>query len=155
MGEITDGDPLFPGESEIDQLFCIQKVCGKLPPGLQEKFDENPRFVGFKFPELSTHETIEKKYVGKMSAKALSLMNGMLTMEHEQRLSAIECLAHPYFDGLRNEEIECMIQGFKQMKQQQLHSAAVIYNSNTTNTRGEQSKSRASVRSTMQSKEIA
>lgn len=23
MGEITDGDPLFPGESEIDQLFCI------------------------------------------------------------------------------------------------------------------------------------
>lgn len=31
MGEITDGDPLFPGESEIDQLFCIQKVMGKLP----------------------------------------------------------------------------------------------------------------------------
>ena len=23
MGEITDGDPLFPGDSEIDQLFCI------------------------------------------------------------------------------------------------------------------------------------
>jgi hypothetical protein len=23
LGEITDGDPLFPGESEIDQLFCI------------------------------------------------------------------------------------------------------------------------------------
>lgn len=31
MGEIMDGDPLFPGESEIDQLFCIQKVLGKLP----------------------------------------------------------------------------------------------------------------------------
>lgn len=28
MGEITDGDPLFPGESEIDQLYCIQKVLG-------------------------------------------------------------------------------------------------------------------------------
>lgn len=23
MGELTDGEPLFPGESEIDQLFCI------------------------------------------------------------------------------------------------------------------------------------
>lgn len=44
-----------------------------------------------------------------MSAKALSLMNGMLSMEHEQRLSAIECIAHPYFDGLRNDEIENMI----------------------------------------------
>ena len=26
MGELTDGQPLFPGESEIDQLFIIQKV---------------------------------------------------------------------------------------------------------------------------------
>lgn len=78
MGEIIDGDPLFPGESEIDQLFCIQKVLGKLPQSLQEKFDENPRFVGFKFPELNKPETLEKRYVGKMSAKALSLMNGML-----------------------------------------------------------------------------
>ena len=23
MGEISDGDPLFPGESEIDQLYCV------------------------------------------------------------------------------------------------------------------------------------
>jgi cyclin-dependent kinase-like len=26
MGELSDGNPLFPGESEIDQLFLIQKV---------------------------------------------------------------------------------------------------------------------------------
>ena len=26
MGELTDGQPLFPGESEIDQLYVIQKV---------------------------------------------------------------------------------------------------------------------------------
>ena len=26
MGEITDGEPLFPGDSEIDQLYQIQKV---------------------------------------------------------------------------------------------------------------------------------
>jgi cyclin-dependent kinase-like len=32
MAEITDGDALFPGESEIDQLFCIQKIMGKLTP---------------------------------------------------------------------------------------------------------------------------
>lgn len=31
MGEITDGQPLFPGESEIDQLYCIQKILGPLP----------------------------------------------------------------------------------------------------------------------------
>ena len=26
MGELTDGQPLFPGESEFDQLHVIQKV---------------------------------------------------------------------------------------------------------------------------------
>ena len=27
MGELCDGEPLFPGDSEIDQLYQIQKVC--------------------------------------------------------------------------------------------------------------------------------
>ena len=31
MGELMDGQPLFPGDSEVDQLFVIQKVLGKLP----------------------------------------------------------------------------------------------------------------------------
>lgn len=30
MGELIDGQPLFPGESEIDQLYVIQKVLGPL-----------------------------------------------------------------------------------------------------------------------------
>ena len=30
MGELTDGEPLFPSESDIDQLYCIQKVKGPL-----------------------------------------------------------------------------------------------------------------------------
>eukprot|EP00961_Rhodomonas_salina_P167821 2262456-Rhodomonas_salina.1 len=33
MGELTDGQPLFPGESEIDQLYVIQKVMGPLTSG--------------------------------------------------------------------------------------------------------------------------
>jgi cyclin-dependent kinase-like len=37
--------------------------------------------VGFKFPELTKPETIEKKYVGKMSSKALNLMGEMLQMD--------------------------------------------------------------------------
>ena len=39
-------------------------------------------------------------------------MNGMLNMEHEKRFTAIECLAHPYFDGMRSSETENLIQGF-------------------------------------------
>ena len=30
MGELIDGQPLFPGDSDIDQLFVIQKLLGEL-----------------------------------------------------------------------------------------------------------------------------
>lgn len=102
MGEITDGEPLFPGESEIDQLYCIQKIMGPLPPAQKELFNTNPRFVGFKFPDVSKPETLDKHYVGKLGGKALGLMKGMLEMDPHKRLTAIDCLAHAYFDGMRD-----------------------------------------------------
>ena len=30
MGELIDGQPLFPGESDVDQLYVIQKAMGGL-----------------------------------------------------------------------------------------------------------------------------
>lgn len=48
MGELSDGQPLFPGESEIDQLYTIQKVLGSLPKEQMSMFYNNPRFTGLK-----------------------------------------------------------------------------------------------------------
>ena len=48
LGELSDGQPLFPGESEIDQLFTIQKVQGPLPDYQMKLFEENPRFAGLR-----------------------------------------------------------------------------------------------------------
>lgn len=74
MGELTDGEPLFPGESEIDQLFEIQKIMGALTSFQQEQFAKNPRFIGFKFPDVTKPETVEKKYSGKLTKEGLELM---------------------------------------------------------------------------------
>ena len=63
-----------------------------------------------KFPEVTNPETLEKRYVGKLSRKALSLMSGLLRMEPAERLTALEALAHPYFDGIREPEIERLVQ---------------------------------------------
>jgi len=48
LGELSDGQPLFPGESEIDQLFTIQKVLGPLPAEQMKLFYSNPRFHGLR-----------------------------------------------------------------------------------------------------------
>lgn len=64
-------------------------------------FQKNPRFIGMKFPEMSKPETIEKKYLGKLSKKALAFMKACLKMDPAQRINASEALQHPYFDGIR------------------------------------------------------
>lgn len=48
MGELADGQALFPGESEIDQLYVIQKILGPLPEDQMKVFQKNPRFHGLK-----------------------------------------------------------------------------------------------------------
>jgi cyclin-dependent kinase-like len=109
MGELTDGEPLFPGESEIDQLYMIQKILGTLTQEQQELFQKNPRFIGYKFPQdISKPETLERRYVGKMSKTALNFMEGLLKMDPRDRLTAKESICHPYFDGIRGSEEEQM-----------------------------------------------
>lgn len=53
LGELSDGQPLFPGESEIDQLFTIQKVLGPLPSEQMKLFYNNPRFHGLRVMSFS------------------------------------------------------------------------------------------------------
>jgi cyclin-dependent kinase-like len=100
MGELVDGQPLFPGESEIDQLFLIQKVLGPLTPEQQDMFMRNQRFVGLKFPDMSRPETLMKRYVGKLLKPAMNFMKSVLVMEPGLRLTSAEGAKHSYFEGL-------------------------------------------------------
>lgn len=63
-------------------------------------FGKNTRFIGLKLPEVLSPESLERRYAGKLSNKALNLMGGMLHMDPGKRMSAIECLTHSYFDDL-------------------------------------------------------
>ena len=74
---------------------------GPLTPEQIEMFQKNPRFIGTKLPEMTKPETIEKKYLGKLSKKALSFMKACLKMDPAQRITAADALQHPYFDDLR------------------------------------------------------
>jgi cyclin-dependent kinase-like len=41
MAELIDGQPLFPGESDIDQLYVIQKTMGRMTSEQSEMFARN------------------------------------------------------------------------------------------------------------------
>lgn len=64
-------------------------------------------------------------------------MKAMLIMDHNERITAVEALADPYFDGLRDADIERLIK--EQLGSNTHGSQAQI--------RQESSKSRSSMRS--------
>jgi serine/threonine protein kinase len=101
MGELLEGQPLFPGESEIDQLYILQRVLGPLTSQQMDIFLRNPRFLGFKFPDMSRPETLCKKMGGKHNKKALSLMESLLHINPKDRITAKQAADHPYFAGLK------------------------------------------------------
>ena len=73
---------------------------GQLTALQKEMFAKNPRFIGLKFPGVGNPETLEKKYIGKLPQKAISLMQGMLKMDPKERLTAFEALTHPFFEDI-------------------------------------------------------
>ncbi|XP_077983956.1 uncharacterized protein LOC144438686 isoform X2 [Glandiceps talaboti] len=101
LGELSDGQPLFPGESEIDQLYTIQKVLGPLPPDQMEMFRNNPRFSGLKFPDVSNFLTLERKYFGVLNAIMLDFIKNTLKMDPAERFTIEQCLEHKAFETNR------------------------------------------------------
>ncbi|CAM4402880.1 cyclin-dependent kinase-like 5 isoform X1 [Caretta caretta] len=101
LGELSDGQPLFPGESEIDQLFTIQKVLGPLPSEQMKLFYSNPRFHGLRFPAVSHPQSLERRYLGILSGVLLDLMKNLLKLDPADRYLTEQCLNHPSFQTQR------------------------------------------------------
>lgn len=53
MAELLLGQPLFPGESSVDQLVEIIKVLGT--PTKQELYAMNKNYTEFKFPQVKQY----------------------------------------------------------------------------------------------------
>lgn len=99
MGELTDGDPLFPGDDEVHQLIVIQKVIGRFADEQYEQFAKNPHFSGCKLPEVTKPETLERRYMGKLGKQAISFMKALLHPDPKQRLKGDDIFKHPYFEN--------------------------------------------------------
>ena len=47
--------------------------------------------------------------MGKMTPEAIQCLKGLLILDPEKRSTAIEALAEPWFDNLREPEVEALI----------------------------------------------
>lgn len=104
MGELMDGQPIFPGDDTLDQLYHIMRVLGPFNSYLKELFSSNDHLRSLKLPEVKKYQTLQKRYRRQVDAEGLDLLSKLLEMDPRKRLTAAEALNHPYFSSIVREE---------------------------------------------------
>eukprot|EP00850_Spirogloea_muscicola_P005207 SM000023S07663 [mRNA] locus=s23:710938:713149:+ [translate_table: standard] len=96
FAELARKAPLFPGDSELQQLLHIFKVLGTPKentwPGVSRLRDWH------EFPQWQPQDLTE--VVKGLDPAGIDLLKKMLEYDPSQRVSAKEALRHPYFDDL-------------------------------------------------------
>ncbi|KAF9364789.1 regulator of ime2 [Mortierella sp. NVP85] len=101
MAELMLGQPLFPGESGIDQLVEIIKVLGT--PTREQIKTMNPNYMEHKFPQIKPHP-FNRIFRTKTPPEALDLISHLLEYTPTKRFSPIEAMVHPFFDEIRKHD---------------------------------------------------
>ena len=104
MGELADGNPMFPGENETDQINCIIKVLGNLPEDLVNMFYKNPIYEGKELLHVSKPESLERRYMGKLGPTAIDFLKGLLQLDPKKRLNTETVFKHKYFACFMKDE---------------------------------------------------
>ena len=65
--EMVDTNPLYPGSSDVDQLYQIVRSCGELCIRHKQLIKKNPAFVGWKWPRQKERYMIERRIRNKVN----------------------------------------------------------------------------------------
>jgi serine/threonine protein kinase len=98
--ELLLGQPLFPGDSGVDQLVEIIKVLGT--PTKQEIRSMNSNYMEFKFPQIKGCQW-KKIFRNKTPEDAIDFIAQTLAYTPSNRLQPLAGCAHEFFDELREE----------------------------------------------------
>jgi len=99
MAELIMGQPIFAGDSGIDQLVEIIKVLGT--PTREEIRYMNREYRDYKqFPSIKPHPWY-KLFPSDTPREAMDLMSKMLVYTPHKRIKPLEACSHPFFDELR------------------------------------------------------
>jgi glycogen synthase kinase 3 beta len=101
LAELLLGQPIFPGESGVDQLVEIIKVLGT--PSREQIRQMNPNYQEFRFPQIKAHPW-HKVFRNRTPPMAIDVVCRLLDYTPATRLTPLEACSHAFFDELRDPE---------------------------------------------------
>ncbi|ODV95413.1 hypothetical protein PACTADRAFT_50138 [Pachysolen tannophilus NRRL Y-2460] len=103
IAELILGQPLFPGESGIDQLVEIIKILGT--PTRHDIEVMNPNYMEHKFPIIRSIP-LAKVFKHNCDLGLVALLEKILVYSPVDRLDAVHAMGAECFDELRNPKTE-------------------------------------------------
>uniref|UniRef100_A0A3Q1IQ11 Protein kinase domain-containing protein n=1 Tax=Anabas testudineus TaxID=64144 RepID=A0A3Q1IQ11_ANATE len=94
--EMLTGQALFPGDSDLDQIYHIVRCFGNLTAYHQEVFCRNHVFSGVRLPECSVRVPLQER-CPTITPTALDLAQSCLQMDPEGRAQCSHLLEHLFF----------------------------------------------------------
>lgn len=95
MAELYTLRPLFPGNSEVDEIFKICQVLGTVRKSDWPEGYQLAATMNFRFPQCVP--TPLKTLIPNATNEALDLMRDLLQWDPKKRPSAVKALRYPYF----------------------------------------------------------
>ncbi|KAM6948368.1 serine/threonine-protein kinase MAK-like [Aplochiton taeniatus] len=95
MAELYTLRPLFPGNSEVDEIFKICQVLGTLKKSDWPEGYNLAASMNFRFPQCVP--TSLRALIPHASNEAVTLMKDTLQWDPQKRPTAIQALRYPYF----------------------------------------------------------
>ncbi|XP_038206491.1 cyclin-dependent kinase-like 4 [Zerene cesonia] len=101
FAELLSSEALWPGKSDLDQLYLIRKTLGDLLPRHMTIFSQNSFFQGLALPEPTTFEPLEKKIPPRYANNELILdfLQKCLDKDPLMRWTCEQLLRHPIFEN--------------------------------------------------------
>lgn len=100
IAELVLGQPLFPGDSAVDQIVEIIKILGT--PNKAQILAMNPEYIEHKFPIIKQYPWFKVFKNKNMPEEFFDLLSKILTYDPHIRITPTDALAHPFFDALRD-----------------------------------------------------
>ncbi|XP_058799841.1 cyclin-dependent kinase-like 4 isoform X2 [Phymastichus coffea] len=100
FAELVRGEALWPGKSDVDQLYLIRRTLGELLPRHVSIFQQNEFFAGVALPTPQTLTPLEGLLPeGAGRTLQLDFLRKCLDRDPDERWTCDQLLRHVYFDN--------------------------------------------------------